>query len=81
MEQPNLCSTSEADEIFQFDFVALDSVLTSNPQDSKKKGRKNPNSMELVKSTHRTDNTYYFYNGLLLPVQTSISLVSGTLFH
>lgn len=26
MEEPNLCSTSAVDEIFQFDFVALDSV-------------------------------------------------------
>lgn len=40
MEKPNLCSTSAVDEIFKFDFVALDSVLTSNPQNSKKKQKK-----------------------------------------
>lgn len=67
MEKPNLCSTSETDEIFQFDFVALDSMLTSNPQNSKK-GGENPTTWELVKNTHRTDSTYNFYNGLLLPV-------------
>lgn len=79
MEKPNLCSTSAVDEIFQFDFVALDSVLTSNPQNSKKK-EKSPSNMELVKNTHRTDNAFYFYNGWHLPVQNSVSLVGGTAF-
>lgn len=40
MEKPNLCSTSAVGEIFQFDFVALDSVSTSNSQNSEKKGKK-----------------------------------------
>lgn len=42
MEKPNLCSTSAVDEIFRFDFVVLDSVLSRNPQNSKKGGEKTP---------------------------------------
>lgn len=81
MEKPNLCSTSAVDEIFQFDFVALDCVSTSNSQNSEKKGKKKPNNMELVKKPHRTDKTYYFCNCLILSVQNSVSPGEVRAFH